>query len=164
MALGLSHSLSRYKLKFSPDKVDVMIIQAIALLDDIDKELNNYNMRCREWYGWHFPELGKIISDNLTYARVVQAVGMRGKIEGAELGEVLEEDVEEEVRAAAETSMGTEISEQDLENIHHLCLQVVCISDYRWVCWDRESGRGWEGQLDFYEWWNCNNSEHKKIS
>ena len=30
MALGLSHSLSRYKLKFSPDKVDTMIIQAIG--------------------------------------------------------------------------------------------------------------------------------------
>jgi len=57
MSLGLAHSLSRYKLKFSPDKVDTMIIQAISLLDDIDKELNNYIMRCREWYGWHFPEL-----------------------------------------------------------------------------------------------------------
>ena len=32
MALGLSHSLSRYKLKFSPDKVDTMIIQAIGEL------------------------------------------------------------------------------------------------------------------------------------
>ena len=30
MVLGLSHSLSRYKLKFSPDKVDTMIIQAIC--------------------------------------------------------------------------------------------------------------------------------------
>ena len=30
MSLGLSHSLSRYKLKFSPDKVDTMIIQAIC--------------------------------------------------------------------------------------------------------------------------------------
>lgn len=30
MVLGLSHSLSRYKLKFSPDKVDTMIIQAIG--------------------------------------------------------------------------------------------------------------------------------------
>jgi len=47
MALGLS----RYKLKFSPDKVDTMIVQAIALLVDLDKELNNYIMRCREWYG-----------------------------------------------------------------------------------------------------------------
>jgi nucleolar protein 58 len=30
MVLGLSHSLCRYKLKFSPDKVDVMIVQAIG--------------------------------------------------------------------------------------------------------------------------------------
>ncbi len=29
-ALGLSHSLSRYKLKFSPDKVDTMIVQVRA--------------------------------------------------------------------------------------------------------------------------------------
>ena len=46
MQLGLSHPLCRYKLKFSPDKVDV-------LLDELDKELNTYAMRVREWYGWH---------------------------------------------------------------------------------------------------------------
>ena len=50
MRLGLSHSLSRYKLKFSPDKVDTMIIQAIALLDELDKELNTYAMRVKEWF------------------------------------------------------------------------------------------------------------------
>lgn len=50
MALGLAHSLSRYKLKFSPDKIDTMIVQAQCLLDDLDKELNNYLMRTREWY------------------------------------------------------------------------------------------------------------------
>jgi len=49
MALGLAHSLSRYKLKFSPDKVDTMVVQAIGLLDDLDKELNTYAMRAREW-------------------------------------------------------------------------------------------------------------------
>ena len=133
MALGLSHSLSRYKLKFSPDKVDVMIIQAIALLDDLDKELNNYNMRCREWYGWHFPELGKMITDNLSYARVVKTLGIRSNIGSADLAAVLEEDVEEEVRAAAEVSMGTEISDQDMDNISHLCDQVIEISEYRLV-------------------------------
>lgn len=30
MSLGLSHSFSRYKLKFSPDKVDTMIIQVVC--------------------------------------------------------------------------------------------------------------------------------------
>ena len=71
MALGLSHSLSRYKLKFSPDKVDTMVVQAIGLLDELDKELNTYAMRVREWYGWHFPELTKIILDNMQYAKAV---------------------------------------------------------------------------------------------
>ncbi|GAA6035707.1 hypothetical protein JCM8097_004981, partial [Rhodosporidiobolus ruineniae] len=75
MELGLSHSLSRYKLKFSPDKVDTMIVQAIALLDDLDKEINIYSMRVKEWYGWHFPEMGKIITENITYAKVVKAMG-----------------------------------------------------------------------------------------
>ncbi|MEQ2216209.1 hypothetical protein XENOCAPTIV_012529, partial [Xenoophorus captivus] len=44
------------------------------LLDDLDKELNNYIMRCREWYGWHFPELGKVITDNLAYCKTVRKV------------------------------------------------------------------------------------------
>lgn len=65
MSLGLSHSLSRcvksmgahpfiftyftprFKLKFSPDKVDTMVVQAIALLDDLDKEINIYAMRVK---------------------------------------------------------------------------------------------------------------------
>ncbi len=32
MRIGLAHSLSRYKLKFSPDKVDTMIVQAIGTI------------------------------------------------------------------------------------------------------------------------------------
>ena len=47
--------MSRYKLKFSPDKVDTMVVQAVGLLDDLDKEVNTYAMRVKEWYGWHFP-------------------------------------------------------------------------------------------------------------
>ena len=71
-------SLSRYKLKFSPDKVDTMIVQAISLLDDLDKELNNYIMRAREWYGWHFPELGKLVTDHVVFAKLVKLIGELG--------------------------------------------------------------------------------------
>ncbi|KHN07217.1 Putative nucleolar protein 5-2, partial [Glycine soja] len=77
MSLGLSHSLSRYKLKFTREKVDTMIVQAIDLLDDLGKELNTYAMRVLEWYGWHFPELTKIIQDNILYARAVKLMGDR---------------------------------------------------------------------------------------
>ena len=31
MSLGLGHSLSRYKLKFSPEKIDTMIVQVSTL-------------------------------------------------------------------------------------------------------------------------------------
>jgi len=136
MALGLAHSLSRYKLKFSPDKVDTMIVQAISLLDDLDKELNNYAMRCREWYGWHFPEAGKIITDNLAYAKAVQAIGFKSKAADTDLSSILPEEVEEELKAAAEISMGTDISDEDIANVSYLCEQIIQISDYRMTLYD----------------------------
>ena len=131
MSLGLAHSLSRYKLKFSPDKIDTMIVQAVSLLDDLDKELNNYIMRSREWYGWHFPEMGKIVTDNLAYVRTVQKMGMRVNAAKTDLSDILPEEIEAAVKEAAEISMGTEISEVDLINIKHLCEQVVEIQEYR---------------------------------
>ncbi|MEE6490157.1 hypothetical protein FKM82_015791 [Ascaphus truei] len=136
MSLGLAHSLSRYKLKFSPDKVDTMIVQAISLLDDLDKELNNYVMRCREWYGWHFPELGKIITDNLAYCKCVRAVGDRTNFSTFDLSGILPEEVDADVKAAAEISMGTEVSEEDITNILHLCDQVIEITEYRAQLYD----------------------------
>jgi len=131
MSLGLSHSLSRHKLKFSADKVDVMIVQAISLLDDLDKELNIYAMRVKEWYGWHFPELGKILNDNLAYAKVILAVGMRENLANTDLTDLLPEEIEAAVKAAADVSMGTEITEEDLENIQLLAQQVVSYTEYR---------------------------------
>ena len=136
MALGLAHSLSRYKLKFSPDKIDTMIIQAVCLLDDLDKELNNYVMRCREWYGWHFPELGKLITDNIAFVKTVKIIGTRENTSSSDLSDILPEEVEEKVKEAAEISMGTEISDDDIINIQHLCDQVIEISQYRSQLYD----------------------------
>ncbi len=41
MELGLAHSLSRYKLKFSPDKVDTMIVQVSLFLISCDSSLKS---------------------------------------------------------------------------------------------------------------------------
>lgn len=131
MSLGLSHSLSRHKLKFSTDKVDTMIIQAISLLDDLDKELNISAMRVKEWYGWHFPEMARIVNDNMAYARIILSMGMRTNAANADLSEILPEEIEGAIKSAAEISMGTEITTEDLENIQALAEQVVGFSDYR---------------------------------
>lgn len=43
---------------------------------------------------------------------------------GSDLSETIPEEIEAEVKLAAEISMGTEVSEQDISNIRHLCDQV----------------------------------------
>ncbi|GAB6019942.1 Nucleolar protein 58 [Chamberlinius hualienensis] len=131
MSLGLAHSLSRYKLKFSPDKVDTMIVQAVSLLDDLDKELNNYMMRCREWYGWHFPELVTVIPDNVTYVKTVKALGIRNNIANVDFSGIITAEQEESMKEKAEISIGSEISEIDIANILFLCDQVLEMSQYR---------------------------------
>lgn len=68
--LGLAHAYSRAKVKFNVNRVDNMIIQAIALLDTLDKDINTFVMRVREWYSWHFPELVKIVNDNYQYSKL----------------------------------------------------------------------------------------------
>ncbi|CAN8260395.1 unnamed protein product [Cochlearia groenlandica] len=136
MRLGLSHSLARFKLKFSSDKVDTMIIQAIGLLDDLDKELNTYAMRVREWYGWHFPELAKIIQDNILYAKSVKLMANRVNAAKLDFSEILGEDVEAELKEAAVISMGTEVNELDLLNIRELCDQVLSLAEYRAQLYD----------------------------
>ena len=68
--------MARYKVKFSPDKVDVMVTQAVSLVADMDKELNNYVMKAKEWYGWHFLELAKLLEqDNTSYIQTILTMG-----------------------------------------------------------------------------------------
>ena len=134
MSLGLSHSLSRYKLAFSTEKVDTMIIQAVSLLEDLDKELNNYAMRLKEWYSWHFPELAKIVTDNNTYAQMVNLIGMRQTVKTLaieKMTEIVPEEVAQDIKEAAEISMGTEILKDDETHIKTLAIQVFELSEYR---------------------------------
>ena len=88
-------------------------------------------MRLREWYGWHFPELSKIVTDNHVYAKAVRKIGRKTNVATADFEGILPEEVEKEVRQAAEISMGTEINEQDEKYILELAEQVVDLGEYR---------------------------------
>lgn len=62
-----------------------MIIQAIALLDQLDKDLNTFAMRVREWYSWHFPELKDVVKDNYMFARCAAAIQVQMNCEDIRL-------------------------------------------------------------------------------
>jgi len=48
-----------------------------------------------------------------------------------DLSDILEEEVERSLKEQAEVSMGTEVAEEDIDNIQQLCDQVINISSYR---------------------------------
>mmetsp|Transcript_3058 Transcript_3058/g.5261 ORF Transcript_3058/g.5261 Transcript_3058/m.5261 type:complete len:500 (-) Transcript_3058:372-1871(-) len=133
--LGLAHSYSRAKVKFNVNKVDNMIIQAIALLDTLDKDVNTFVMRVREWYSWHFPELVKIVNDNYQYAKVALLVKDKSTLTEDKLAEIIEITGDEgkgrEVIDAAKASMGQDISPIDLINIEMFAKRVIKLAEYR---------------------------------
>ncbi|XP_048875261.1 nucleolar protein 56 isoform X1 [Brienomyrus brachyistius] len=133
--LGLGHSYSRAKVKFNVNRADNMIIQSIALLDQLDKDINTFSMRVREWYGYHFPELIKIVSDNTTYCRLARLIGNRKELSEESLA-ALEEVVMDSAKAqaildASRSSMGMDISPIDLINIESFSSRVVSLAEYR---------------------------------
>ena len=99
--LGLGHSYSRAKVKFNVNRSDNMIIQSIALLDQLDKDINTFSMRIREWYSYHFPELFKIVSDNYSYARCAHLIGNRKEIDEEALRDKLQAIVMDEAKVQA---------------------------------------------------------------
>jgi nucleolar protein 56 len=133
--LGLAHSFSRSKVKFNVNRVDNMIIQAIALLDQLDKDVNTFSMRVREWYSWHFPELARVVTDNYMYARLVTLLGKKEEINEDLLPQIQEitDDPEKAaaVLAAARSSMGFEISDADIASILLFSKRVVSLTEYR---------------------------------
>ncbi|KAF7791496.1 hypothetical protein EIP86_002512 [Pleurotus ostreatoroseus] len=134
--LGLGHSYSRAKLKFNVNRIDNMIIQAIALLDQLDKDVNLFSMRMREWYGYHFPELVKLVPDNYQYAQVAKFIGAKETLNEEKLDDLAALLDDDKTRAqnvldAAKGSMGSSLSDIDLLNIMAFAMRVVSISEYR---------------------------------
>ena len=134
--LGLGHSYSRAKIKFNVNRSDNMIIQAVALLDQLDKDVNTFAMRVREWYGYHFPELVRIVPENHLYARAAKFVGNKTTLTEDRLPHLVEILEDDETRAknvydAARTSMGSELSEVDMINISMFAERVISLAEYR---------------------------------
>ena len=57
--------------------------------------------------------------------------GFRTNASTTDFASILPEELEAILKAAAEISMGTEISDSDISHIHSLCDQVISISEYR---------------------------------
>ncbi len=115
---NVSMELAKLRVKGAAEKRDLIIAQAIQTLDDLDRTVNLFMGRLREWYGVHFPELDRLVEKHETYARLVMNLGGRENFSF----EALEKDGIPKERAeimakAAVSSMGADVAEKDLAEI-----------------------------------------------
>uniref|UniRef100_A0A6P6Y149 Nucleolar protein 58-like n=1 Tax=Dermatophagoides pteronyssinus TaxID=6956 RepID=A0A6P6Y149_DERPT len=132
-SIALSHSIARYKIQYSPDKLDVSVLHGVGLLEDLDNETNNLAMNLKEWYGFHFPEFVKRVSDNLVFAEFVLHVGLRSNLQNVSSLEHIniDERLLQELKVLAESSMGSELSLADIECLKEVSNRVVSLFQYK---------------------------------
>ncbi len=110
--------LTRLKVKEVAEKRDLFVAQAISALDDVNKTINLFASRVREWYSLHFPELDELVEEHEDYFKIVSNIGFRSKMTKEKLKELgIKDDVAEKIVKAAQSSMGADLTEFDLEAI-----------------------------------------------
>src|SRR2546428_5070924 len=96
--------LTKVKIKKSISR-DILIINANSAIEEIDKSINVFIERLREWYAVYFPEMDRIISDHEKFARLIANFGERKNIDVPELNQFKEK------------SSGIDLQEEDIKTI-----------------------------------------------
>jgi len=123
---NVSMELAKLRIKGATGKRDLIVAQGIQTLDSLDQTVNLFMGRLREWYGVYFPELDRLIEKHETYSRLVVNLGNRESytVENLE-SENIPKERSQLVAKAAESSMGADIAERDLEQVQALAKDVL---------------------------------------
>lgn len=128
----VSIELTRMRVKKAIEKRDLVVVQAIQTVDDLDRTLNLFMGRIREWYGLHFPELDRIVDKHETYARLITNLGRRENLTTENLEkEGLPKAKAEKIAEAVKKSMGAKLGEEDIDQIKAMCKNVLELYDAR---------------------------------
>jgi nucleolar protein 56 len=129
---SLAVEMAKLRVKGAVEKRDLIIAQAIQTLDDLDKAINLFMGRAREWYGIHFPELDRLVDKHETYIRLVLKLGTRENFVTEKLEEEeIPKSKAEQIAKIAEASMGADIGEADLTQIQALCKSITNLYQLR---------------------------------
>jgi nucleolar protein 56 len=134
--LGLGHSFSRSKIADDVARNDKPIQQTIALIEQMDKDINTFAMRLKEWFGWHFPELAKIVNDNQIFARIVNHLDSKRDNITDDSKEaltqiLLDEEKAQQIIDASKISMGMDMKDSDASQIKRWAERVVELIEFR---------------------------------
>ncbi|NHJ38463.1 MAG: hypothetical protein FK731_00415 [Asgard group archaeon] len=125
--------LTKNRVRQAADKRDRLIVHTIESIDDLDKTLNLFSNRLREFYGMHFPELVDAIENHYTFAIIVSNSGDKSEITEKLLVEEIKlpQEKAELLLDAREKTMGTELLDQDIQIIKDQAKIVVDLFERR---------------------------------
>jgi nucleolar protein 56 len=122
----LSVQIARKAVTEAITKRDLYAVQAVRTVDDLDKTINLFAGRIREWYGLHFPELDRAIDNHDTYARLIQNLGNKDNFTKKDLEKAgLPKDKAKKIAEIAQISMGANIEEEDLKWIKSFAEEIL---------------------------------------
>jgi len=128
----VSMEMTKLKVRKAAEKRDMLVVQAIQAIDDLDKAVNVFMGRIREWYGLHFPELDRIVEKHETYARLIVNLGRRENFTADHLEkEGLPRTRADQIAEVAARSMGGGLEDSDLTQIQALSRDTLQLYDVR---------------------------------
>ena len=129
---NVSIELAKMKVKKIVEKRDMVVAQAVLSVDDLDKSLNLFMNRMREWYGLHFPELDRLLDKHETYVRLVANLGTRENftIENLE-NQGIPKIKANSIAEVAAASMGADINLEDFSQIKDMCNKILDLYSLR---------------------------------
>lgn len=128
---GVSIELTTRGVSETSSGLDLSIVQAVGLLDEMDRCINLLMSRLREWYGLHFPELWDKVQRNDRYLLLVTRLSDRANFTLRNLKELeIQERVAGELQALAEGSAGAPL-EDSLPHIRSLAESIIQLEGRR---------------------------------
>ena len=102
----------------------------------MDKDINTFAMRLKEWFAWHFPEMTKIVNDNGIYARLVNLFeGKRDNCTDENKEDIaaimLDEEKAQQLIDANKISMGMDMNDNDALQIKKWAERVTELIAFR---------------------------------
>ncbi len=123
--------LAKKKVSELYSERDRYVIQAMNAVDDLDGIYNLMVARIREWYGLHFPEINQLVRDHREFLEIVAKIGKREAMTESALEEIVKKDRARKIVEVAGSSMGTDISDEDIEKIREYAEIALDVRDYR---------------------------------
>ena len=122
----VSIELSKEKVAEAGERRDLMIIRAVTISEDLTKMINTLVSHVREWYGYYWPELGKVVEDHELYLTLISELGKVENFTEENLRKyVKSEKLIANILKAKEERVGIRITEYDIKMIQHVAKRTL---------------------------------------